>query len=120
MITTANPFAAYGNVPLTEILFPMGLPFRSGSSILQNLDLGPYLSAQSAWQAFQGVKTLSLGAHRHATTRSPLLSATLRCAWLCSPIRILTVCRRYLEAHFKLSTILQPLLNVKIPVIKFI
>ncbi|KAJ7691233.1 Cys/Met metabolism PLP-dependent enzyme-domain-containing protein [Mycena olivaceomarginata] len=61
---------------------------HDASNMTPNLDLGPYLSAQSAWwQALQGVKTLSLGAHRHCDG-------------------VLAVAKRdssYLEAHLKLA-----------------
>ncbi|KAJ7837826.1 Cys/Met metabolism PLP-dependent enzyme-domain-containing protein [Mycena olivaceomarginata] len=61
MIT--SPSAAYGNAPLAEIFFPVGFALQVR---IENLrDLGPCLSAQSAWQALQGVETLSLRAQRH-------------------------------------------------------
>ncbi|KAF8205912.1 Cys/Met metabolism PLP-dependent enzyme-domain-containing protein [Mycena galopus ATCC 62051] len=52
MIT--SPSAAYGNAPLAESSFPLNLR-----------DLGPCLSAQSAFTALLGVETLSLRAQRH-------------------------------------------------------
>ncbi|KAJ7485127.1 Cys/Met metabolism PLP-dependent enzyme-domain-containing protein [Mycena galericulata] len=61
MIT--NPSAAYGNAPLAEIFFPVGFAIQVR---IENLrDLGPCLSANSAFLALQGVETLSLRAQRH-------------------------------------------------------
>ncbi|KAJ7483323.1 Cys/Met metabolism PLP-dependent enzyme-domain-containing protein [Mycena latifolia] len=61
MIT--NPSAAYGGAPLAEIFFPVGFALQLR---LENLrDLGPCLSATSAFMALQGIETLSLRAQRH-------------------------------------------------------
>ncbi|KAJ7780145.1 Cys/Met metabolism PLP-dependent enzyme-domain-containing protein [Mycena maculata] len=58
-----NPSAAYGNAPLAEIFFPVGFALQVR---IENLrDLGPCLSANSAFMALQGVETLSLRAQRH-------------------------------------------------------
>ncbi|KAJ6568394.1 Cys/Met metabolism PLP-dependent enzyme-domain-containing protein [Mycena vulgaris] len=61
MIT--NPSAAYGDAPLAEIFFPVGFALQVR---IENLrDLGPCLSAMSAFMVLQGVETLSLRAQRH-------------------------------------------------------
>ncbi|KAJ7808347.1 pyridoxal phosphate-dependent transferase [Mycena olivaceomarginata] len=61
MIT--SPSAAYGKRAPRRDLLPVGFALQVR---IENLrDLGPCLSAQSAWQALQGVETLSLRAQRH-------------------------------------------------------
>ncbi|KAF8182406.1 O-acetylhomoserine ami [Mycena galopus ATCC 62051] len=58
-----SPSAAYDNVPLAERFFPLGFAVQVR---IENLrDLGPCLSAQSAFTALLGVETLSLRAQRH-------------------------------------------------------
>ncbi|KAJ7709012.1 Cys/Met metabolism PLP-dependent enzyme-domain-containing protein [Mycena rosella] len=58
-----NPSAAYGGAPLGEIFFPVGFALQVRLESLR--DLGPCLSATSAFMVLQGVETLSLRAQRH-------------------------------------------------------
>ncbi|KAJ7147640.1 Cys/Met metabolism PLP-dependent enzyme-domain-containing protein [Mycena crocata] len=61
MIT--SPSAAYGGAPLAETFYPVGFALQVR---IENLrDLGPCLSATSAFSALQGIETLSLRAQRH-------------------------------------------------------
>ncbi|KAJ7666570.1 Cys/Met metabolism PLP-dependent enzyme-domain-containing protein [Mycena polygramma] len=61
MIT--GPCEAYGGAPLADIFFPVG--FALQVRIVNLRDLGPCLSAMSAFSVLQGVETLSLRAQRH-------------------------------------------------------
>ncbi|KAJ7066776.1 Cys/Met metabolism PLP-dependent enzyme-domain-containing protein [Mycena belliarum] len=61
MIT--GPSAAYGGAPLAEVFFPVGFALQVRLEGLR--DLGPCLSATSAFMVLQGVETLSLRAERH-------------------------------------------------------
>ncbi|KAJ7036569.1 Cys/Met metabolism PLP-dependent enzyme-domain-containing protein [Mycena alexandri] len=59
----AGNSASYGGAPLADIFFPVGFALQVR---LENLrDLGPCLSATSAFMVLQGVETLSLRAERH-------------------------------------------------------
>ncbi|KAJ7133361.1 Cys/Met metabolism PLP-dependent enzyme-domain-containing protein [Mycena epipterygia] len=59
----AGPSESYGGACLAEICFPVGFAVQVR---IENLrDLGPVLSATSAFMVLQGVETLSLRAQRH-------------------------------------------------------
>ncbi|KAJ7230412.1 Cys/Met metabolism PLP-dependent enzyme-domain-containing protein [Mycena pura] len=59
----SGPSAAYGGAPLANIFYPVGFALQVR---LENLrDMGPCLSAQSAFSVLQGLETLSLRAQRH-------------------------------------------------------
>ncbi|KAJ7261874.1 Cys/Met metabolism PLP-dependent enzyme-domain-containing protein [Mycena rebaudengoi] len=58
-----SPSAAYGGAVLGEVFFPVGFALQVRLESLR--DLGPCLSATSAFQILTGLETLSLRAERH-------------------------------------------------------
>ncbi|KAJ7065427.1 Cys/Met metabolism PLP-dependent enzyme-domain-containing protein [Mycena amicta] len=89
MITAGSP--AYGGAPLANIFYPVGFALQVRIESLR--DLGPCLSAQSAFSVLQGLETLSLRAQRHCD------NALAVAKWLEAHPKVISVTYLGLPSH---------------------